>query len=143
MLSRCHTARSLEEAIDGCHQVLIIEAVTEVCAAKRKVYQAMAEACTRRGIGAERVLFCSNTFPLNLENIATHLPPPFASRVVGMRFLGPCWFVDHVEVTLRSAQTPWAEAASLAAGEAAALLQALGFVITVGRVRLRRDALDR
>ena len=104
LLARCTVAECLEAAVerDPSHvgPLLIVEAVPDFVDVKRLVFDEVVDACVRRGVCPQEVLLCSNTLACTLVQLAERMPPAYAARLIGMRFLHPCWFVDMVDVHL-------------------------------------------
>jgi len=101
LLARCSAADSIEDALANCSRgIVIIEAVPEDRVLKCEVLACAARACAAREINPLRVLLCSNTLQLTIDTLSTHLPEQYANRLVGVRFLQPCWFIDDIELTV-------------------------------------------
>ena len=111
LLSRCSVAASIMDAVsDAAGSLIFIEAVPECVVAKRAVLGSMAAACVTKQIDPSRVLFCTNTLTLDVRGVTVAMPQAYAGRVVGARFLTPCWFVDEVRLQVEPARTgPLAE----------------------------------
>jgi hypothetical protein len=104
LLARCTTAPSLEAAVERdpaqVGPVLIVEAVPDFLDLKRLVFDEVVDACMRRGVCPQGLLLCSNTLACTVAQLAERMPPAYGARLIGMRFLHPCWFVDMVAVSL-------------------------------------------
>ena len=104
LLARCTVSECLEAAVerDPSHvdPLLIVEAVPDFFHVKWLVFDEVVCACARRGVGPQDVLLCSNTLACAVAQLAAAVPSAYASRLLGMRFLHPCWFVDMVDVCL-------------------------------------------
>jgi len=98
LLARLVVADSLEEAIDDTS--LIVEAVPEQPEIKANAFRDIVNACEDRSVDPNSVVLCTNTMTVPLSVITSDLPRVYADRVLGMRFLFPCWFVDEVELTM-------------------------------------------
>lgn len=126
MLSRCF-ASDLDTALVQAKQrcVLLIEAVEEITNVKRTTLNEMAAACIRLELDPTNVLIGSNTMVCSVQQMTAEMPAAFAGRVVGLRFLHPCWFIDTVEITNPPRGDPLH--AKPAGGEARVLLERLHF----------------
>lgn len=101
LLSRCSVAESMVDAVEAdCTCLVIVEAVPDQVALKNAVFSAAAAACAAKSIDPAKVLFCSNSLNLSVASATATMPPEYAARVVGVRFMHPVWFVDEVEVTV-------------------------------------------
>ena len=87
-LSRLSFTRYLNEAADGVE--IVIEAVPEKLALKRKILRTCANAAT------DGAVLATNTSSLSISRIAEDLPDP--ERVVGMHFFNPVHIMALVEV---------------------------------------------
>ena len=141
LLARCTAAPSLEDALerDPAHvgPTLVIEAVPDFVDVKKLVFCEVVDACTRGGIPPQDVLLCSNTLACPLAELAASLPPSYGGRLVGMRFLHPCWFVDAVDLYMIPVG-PDPSAAALAAEQETA--EAFARIVKIlGLARAERD----
>lgn len=104
LLARCSVFECLEAAVerDSSHMgpLLIVEAVPDFFDVKWLVLDELVDACVRSGVCPQDVLLCSNTLACGVAELATCVPSAYAARLLGMRFLHPCWFVDMVDVSL-------------------------------------------
>lgn len=100
LMSRCKVAENLQSALEGFELVLVVEAVPEILEIKRVIFSDVAAACAQIGLNPRRVLLSSNTKTLEIADIARMVPPPYTDRVIGLRFLFPCWFVDLVDLDI-------------------------------------------
>ena len=113
MISRCIACKDLDAAVDdaftSCPGLLFIEALPDTIETKQAAFAAMASACASKSFDASRVLFFSNTLSVQVADAAARMPPRYAQRTVGVRFLYPCWFIDDLEITA----SPWPDGLSL------------------------------
>jgi hypothetical protein len=98
LLARCQVIDSLDQAAGTVN--VVFEAVSEQLQAKKAVLSAIASACTRMRRPYSEVAICTNTVLIPIEHLTTDLSDEWATRVLGVRFLFPCWFVDDVELTM-------------------------------------------
>ena len=104
LMSRFCVATSIEAAVQNAF--LVIEAVPESLPLKQELFVEVAKILGRLNVAPERILLCSSSMTLHIKDIAVGLAStdqlalrPYCSRVVGLRFLMPCWFVDEVSVS--------------------------------------------
>ena len=117
VVSRCALVEELADAV-GAH--MVIEAVPEDLDIKQQLLKQIAKAYEQLSPPASSpLLFCSNTISLYISDIAVGAPAAFRSRVIGVRFLYPVWFIDEVELSPNSDCSSSAGTAS----EATALLR--------------------
>ena len=107
LLERFTVHNSIDEVVRGA--ALVIEAIVEDLPAKVNVLKKIATALAKQNVPPGEVLLASNTvsIPINqlVEGLAKYEQAlPYATRVVGMRFLDPTWYVDNVELTLPVAE---------------------------------------
>ena len=116
LLSRCSVASSVADAVEaGCSGgLLIVESVPDKLQFKHAVFSAAAAACAAKNVEPSQVLFISNSLTLSVESAAATMPPEYAVRAIGVRFMHPVWFVDEVEVTIGGQHTLAAHATPLA-----------------------------
>ena len=104
LLARCTVSDCLEAAVvrdpSQVGPLLIVEAVPDFVDVKWLVFDEVVGACVRSGVRPQDVLLCSNTLACGVAELATCVPSAYAARLLGMRFLHPCWFVDMVDVSL-------------------------------------------
>jgi len=98
---RCKVVDSLEAAVADSR--VVIEAVPENLELKRSVFARIASACTNAGAPTDEVLLCTTSASLDPTSVGAGLEgacAKFAARLVGLRFLLPCWFIDEVVVNV-------------------------------------------
>lgn len=104
LLARCTAVPNLDAAVERdpaqVGPLVVVEATPDFLDVKRLVFDEVVGACAHRGVGPQEVLLCSNTLACTLAQLAERMPPAYAARLIGMRFLHPCWFVDMVDVYL-------------------------------------------
>jgi len=103
MLERFTVHSTIDDAVYGAS--LVLEAITEDLDAKVNAFRKVTQALARQGVAPTDVLLASNTvsIPVNVlvKGLAQHEQAlPYVTRVVGLRFLDPTWFIDNVELTL-------------------------------------------
>ena len=103
MLERFTVHSTIDDAVYGAS--LVLEAITDDLDAKVNAFCKVTQALARQGVAPTDVLLASNTvsIPVNMlvNGLAQHKQAlPYVTRVVGMRFLDPTWFIDNVELTL-------------------------------------------
>lgn len=98
LLTRLDAAASLDAALDhaGSTHVVILEMVPDQLRSKREAMRTIVQACTRRGLDLTKLLICSSSVTVNLDEVVNALPIGFGTRVVALRFYDPCYFVDKV-----------------------------------------------
>ena len=143
LLARCTAAPSLEAAMERdptqTGPLLVIEAVPDFVDVKWLVFDEVVGACVRCGVRPHEVLLCTNTLSCALAPIAESMPTAYAARLIGMRFLHPCWFVDMVQLYLirvdHSTDSVRTDAHMEAAKAAIRVVQVLGLK-TAGKDRM-------
>ena len=99
LMARCRVNHTLSEVLcDGAQ--LIIEAIVEDVAVKSAFYAQVVEELASRGVSSEGVILGSNTMSVPLEDLTATLDATWAKRIVGVRMLFPCWFIDEIELTM-------------------------------------------
>ena len=103
LLERFSVHNSIDEVVRGAS--LVIEAIIEDLPAKVNVLKKITTALANQKVPPGDVLLASNTvsIPMNqlVDGLAKHEQAlPYVTRVVGMRFLDPTWYIDNVELTL-------------------------------------------
>ena len=133
MLERFTVHSTIDDAVRGAS--LVLEAITEDLDAKVNAFRKVTQALARQGVAPTDVLLASNTvsIPVNMlvNGLAQHKQAlPYVTRVVGMRFLDPTWYIDNAELTLPVVEM--ARAKNARARPAAPLAPAVRFFFTGG-----------
>jgi hypothetical protein len=133
MLERFTVHDTIGEAI--CGASLVLEAIIEDLNAKVNVLQKVAAALASQGVAPNDVLLATNTVSIPVNQLVSGLAQheqalPYVTRIVGLRFLDPTWYIDNAELTLPVVEM--ARAKNARARAAAPLAPAVRFFFTGG-----------
>ena len=98
LMSHASVASSIQEAMENA--VLVVEAVKEDAEIKQCVFAEIVDAGKRLNRHPDSYLLASNTLSISLATLSASMPEEWSARVIGLRFLYPCWFIDECEVTM-------------------------------------------